>query len=144
MNFDIKFQVFLDCQDRKIDSSIRFLGEVMARQFCFEIYWPLADHFWLRSLFNWKLRGLNTYYPIQKLPPKLRFNVMCPVPLLPASLRRKFSTATVFLEPEIIFTRSSLLLLPVNHLRFRGGGHPYIKLENFQILEPMNHHLGIW
>ena len=28
-------------QDRKTNSSVRFLGEVMARQFCFEIYWPL-------------------------------------------------------------------------------------------------------
>ena len=37
-----KFQVFPSCQDRKTNSSVRFLGEVTARQFCFEIYWPLG------------------------------------------------------------------------------------------------------
>ena len=42
LNFDFKFQVFPSHQDRKSNSSIRFLGEVMARQFCFEIYWPLV------------------------------------------------------------------------------------------------------
>ena len=36
------FQVFLSRQDRKTNSFVHFLGEVTARQFCFEIYWPLA------------------------------------------------------------------------------------------------------
>ena len=36
-----KFQVFPCLQDRKTNSSICFFGEFMARQFCFEIYWPL-------------------------------------------------------------------------------------------------------
>ena len=31
-NFDFKFQVFLSHQDRKTNLSVRFLGEVMARQ----------------------------------------------------------------------------------------------------------------
>ena len=30
-------------QDRKTNSFVRFLGEVMARQCCFEIYWPLVE-----------------------------------------------------------------------------------------------------
>ena len=33
-----KFQVFRDCQDRKTNSSVCFLGEVTALQFFFEIY----------------------------------------------------------------------------------------------------------
>ena len=37
-NFNFKFQICPDCQDRKTNLSVRFLGEVMARQFCFEIY----------------------------------------------------------------------------------------------------------
>ena len=37
-----KFQVFPDCQDRKTNSSVCFLGEVTTRQFYFEIYWPLG------------------------------------------------------------------------------------------------------
>ena len=41
LNFDFKFQVFLSRQDRKTNSFVRFLGEVTARQFFFEIYWPL-------------------------------------------------------------------------------------------------------
>ena len=41
LNFDFKFQVFLSCQDRNTNSSVCFLGEVTARQSCFEIYWPL-------------------------------------------------------------------------------------------------------
>ena len=36
-----KFQVFSDCQGWKTNTSICFLGEVMAQQFCFKIYWPL-------------------------------------------------------------------------------------------------------
>ena len=36
-----KFQVFLSRQDRKTNSSVCYLGEVMARQFRFEIYWHL-------------------------------------------------------------------------------------------------------
>ena len=39
--FDFKFWVFLSRQDRKTNSFGSFLGEVTARQFCFEIYWPL-------------------------------------------------------------------------------------------------------
>ena len=31
--FDFKFQVFPDCQDRKTNSFVHFLGEVTARQF---------------------------------------------------------------------------------------------------------------
>ena len=38
-----KFQVFPDGQERKTNLSVCFLREVMARQFCFEIYWPLED-----------------------------------------------------------------------------------------------------
>ena len=34
---------FKHCQDRKTNSSVCFLGEVTARQFCFEIYWPLVQ-----------------------------------------------------------------------------------------------------
>ena len=37
-----KFQVFPSPQDRKTNLSICFLGEVTARQFCSEIYWPLC------------------------------------------------------------------------------------------------------
>ena len=37
-----KFQVFLSRQDRKINLSVRFLGEVTPQKFCFEIYWPLV------------------------------------------------------------------------------------------------------
>ena len=37
-----KFQVFPSRQDRKTKSSVCFLGEVNARQFCSEIYWPLV------------------------------------------------------------------------------------------------------
>ena len=33
-----KFQVFPDSHDRKTNLSVRFLGEVMAQQFCFEVY----------------------------------------------------------------------------------------------------------
>ena len=33
--------VLPSCQDRKTNSSIYFLGEVTARQFCFKIYRPL-------------------------------------------------------------------------------------------------------
>ena len=33
--------LFLDCQDRKTNSFICFLEEAVARQFCFEICWPL-------------------------------------------------------------------------------------------------------
>ena len=33
--------VFPSCQDRKTNSFVRFLGEVMSQQICFEIYWPL-------------------------------------------------------------------------------------------------------
>ena len=33
--------VFPSRQDRKINSFVRFLGEVTAGQFCFEIYWSL-------------------------------------------------------------------------------------------------------
>ena len=37
-----KFQVFRSHQDRKTNSFISFLGEVTARQFCFEIYFALV------------------------------------------------------------------------------------------------------
>ena len=43
INFDFKFQVLPDHQDRKIHSFVRFLREVSARQFCFEFYWPLEN-----------------------------------------------------------------------------------------------------
>ena len=36
-----KFQVFPNRQDRKTNSLVRILGEVVARQFFFKIYWPL-------------------------------------------------------------------------------------------------------
>ena len=36
------FQVF-PSQDRKINLSVCFFGEVTAQQFCFEIYWPLDN-----------------------------------------------------------------------------------------------------
>ena len=36
-----KFQVFPSRQDRKTNSFVCILWEVTARQFCFEIYWPL-------------------------------------------------------------------------------------------------------
>ena len=39
LNFDFEFQVFPSHQGR--NSFICFLGEVTARQLCFEIYWPL-------------------------------------------------------------------------------------------------------
>ena len=35
--------IFPSCQVRETNSFVRFLGEVTARQFCFEIYWPLAN-----------------------------------------------------------------------------------------------------
>ena len=38
VKFDFKCQVFPSHQDRKTNSSVCFLGEVMAQQFCFEIY----------------------------------------------------------------------------------------------------------
>ena len=38
-----KFQVFPSQQDRKTNSSVCFFGGFMARQFCFEIYWPLEN-----------------------------------------------------------------------------------------------------
>ena len=38
-----KFHVFPSRQDRKTNSSNRFLGEVTTRQFCFKIYWPLKS-----------------------------------------------------------------------------------------------------
>ena len=44
LNFDFKFQVFPSHKDRKTNSLICFLGEVMARQFCFNIYLPLFLH----------------------------------------------------------------------------------------------------
>ena len=40
-----KFQVFSDCQVGKTNSFVCFMGEVTARQFCFEIYWPLILNF---------------------------------------------------------------------------------------------------
>ena len=43
LNFDFKFEVYPSHQDRKTNSTVCFLGEVMARQFFFEIYWPLND-----------------------------------------------------------------------------------------------------
>ena len=43
LNFDFKFQVFPSRQDRKTNSFVRFLGEAIAQQFCFEIYWPLTS-----------------------------------------------------------------------------------------------------
>ena len=36
------FKVLPSCQDTKTNSFVGFFGEVTARQFCFEIYWPLA------------------------------------------------------------------------------------------------------
>ena len=47
LEIEIKFQVFPDCQDRKTNSFVCFLGEITARQFCFEIYWPLG---WLLTI----------------------------------------------------------------------------------------------
>ena len=38
-----KFHVFPSHQDRKTNLSICYLGEVEARQFCFEIYWTLRN-----------------------------------------------------------------------------------------------------
>ena len=40
--FDFKFQAFPSRQDRKTNLFVCFLGEVTARHFCFEIYWPLV------------------------------------------------------------------------------------------------------
>ena len=39
--FQFKFQVFPSRQDRKTNLIGFFGGKVTARQFCFEIYWPL-------------------------------------------------------------------------------------------------------
>ena len=43
LNFDFKFEVFPGRQDRNTNSFVCFLGEVTARQFCFEICWPLVN-----------------------------------------------------------------------------------------------------
>ena len=42
-NFKLKykFQVFRSRQDRKTNSFVCFMGEVLTQQFCFEIYWSL-------------------------------------------------------------------------------------------------------
>ena len=42
LKLKFKCQVFPSPQDRKTNLSICFLGEVTARQFCSEIYWPLC------------------------------------------------------------------------------------------------------
>ena len=42
-NLNFKFQLFPSLQDRKTNLSNGFLGEVMAQQFCFGIYWSLAQ-----------------------------------------------------------------------------------------------------
>ena len=42
LNSKFKFQVFPSRQDRKTNSLVCFLGEIMARQFYFEIYWSLV------------------------------------------------------------------------------------------------------
>ena len=41
LKLKFKFQVFPDRQDRKRIFVFCFLGEVMVRQFCFKVYWPL-------------------------------------------------------------------------------------------------------
>ena len=56
-----KFQVFPSRQDRKTNLFICFLGEVMARQFCFEIFWPLGGCL--------HARGQNFYQSLQKKIP---------------------------------------------------------------------------
>jgi hypothetical protein len=43
LKLKFKFQVFPSRQDRKTNSFVRFLGEITARQFSSEIYWPLTD-----------------------------------------------------------------------------------------------------
>ena len=40
------FQVFRSCQDRKANLSVCFLGEVTARQFCFEIFFFNSGSLW--------------------------------------------------------------------------------------------------
>ena len=63
-----KFQVFPSRQDRKTKSFVYFLGEFTARQFCFEIFWPLRELFfeiwtdfyvltWKKQTFN-----LNSFF----------------------------------------------------------------------------------
>ena len=42
LKLKFKLQVFPSCQDRKTNLFLHSLGEAMARQFCFEIYWPLV------------------------------------------------------------------------------------------------------
>ena len=51
LNFHFRFQIFLSRQDRKTNLFDQFLGEVMARQFCFEISW-----LWNSELKNWICR----------------------------------------------------------------------------------------
>ena len=57
LNFDFKFQVLPSRQDRKTSSLVHFLGEVKARQFCFEIYWPLVT--------NWKTLAITLCYELK-------------------------------------------------------------------------------
>ena len=42
-NFDFKFQVFPDHQDRKTNSFVRFWKKFWLDNFAFEIYWPLGS-----------------------------------------------------------------------------------------------------
>ena len=44
LKLEFGFQVFLSRQDKKINSLACFLGEVAARQFYFEIYWPFRQN----------------------------------------------------------------------------------------------------
>jgi hypothetical protein len=55
MKLEFGFQVFSSCQDRKTNSFVPFLGEVMAQQFCFEIYCHLKKPQFLLSMAgaNW-------------------------------------------------------------------------------------------
>ena len=41
-NWNLKFQIIPDCQDRKTNSSVRFWKKFFSVNFAFEIYWPLT------------------------------------------------------------------------------------------------------
>ena len=42
-DFNFKFQIFLDRQDRKTNLSVHFWKKFWLDNFAFEIYWPLVD-----------------------------------------------------------------------------------------------------
>ena len=63
LKLEFQFQVFPSRQDRKTNLSVCFLGEVTARQFCFEIYWPLASQSWteeISDLYTYQLLKIKT------------------------------------------------------------------------------------